>query len=143
MGSLPVRAPKPAVNSRELRLFVPYTTQKLTARALRAAMDLAGGLSVQVSVVAVQVVPFACPLDRPPVAVEHMKRELGELAGNAGMPVQGSVVLARDREDGFRHALKPGSLILIAVRRRPWRTSEEELARRLAKAGYSVAMVAA
>jgi hypothetical protein len=51
------------------------------------------------------------------------------------------VVLARSCEEGFRHALKPESTILLGTRRRLWKTSEERLAVVLARDGHRVALV--
>jgi hypothetical protein len=143
MESLPVRAQAKAARSAQFQLFIPYTTRELAVRALRAALDLGRNLNAQVTLVKVQVVPFPCPLDHPTVDPEHLKRPLAELIESVDMPVQASVILARDREDGFRSALRPGSLVLIAAKRRFWRTAEEKLARRLSRHGHSVALLEA
>jgi len=50
-------------------------------------------------------------------------------------------VLARSREEGFRYALKPSSIVLVGARKRPWRTAEERLARSLARDGYQVVLM--
>jgi hypothetical protein len=74
-----------------------------------------------------------------------------ELASRCTLAVQPQVVLARDRMEGFRYALKPGSTVLIASHRHVWRgvpwhgvlwqTQPEKLARALALAGHTVALV--
>jgi hypothetical protein len=71
----------------------------------------------------------------------HLVERLMELAGVCALPVQPQVVLARDLEEGFRFALKPSSTVLVATRRRPWRTAEERLARALARDGHKVALM--
>ncbi|MEI9973926.1 MAG: hypothetical protein WDO73_18870 [Ignavibacteriota bacterium] len=43
--------------------------------------------------------------------------------------------------EGFRYALKSGSTVLVATRRRLWRTQEEKLAHTLAQHGYQVTLV--
>jgi hypothetical protein len=143
MESLPVRALGKTARSAQFQLFIPYTNRKLAVRALRAALDLGRNLNAQVSLVAVQVVPFPCPLDHSTVDLEHLKRPLAELIESADMPVQARVILARNWEDGLRSALKPGSLVLIGVKRRLWRTAEEKLARGLSRLGHSVALLEA
>jgi hypothetical protein len=67
--------------------------------------------------------------------------QLVELAGRCELPVSAEVVLARSREEGFRHALKPSSTVLVGTRKRPWRTAEEKLARTLARDGHQVVLM--
>ena len=57
------------------------------------------------------------------------------------MGVSAEVVYARDWEQGLRRVLAPGSLILMAIKRSWWRTSEKRLAARLRKNGHQVIWV--
>ena len=59
--------------------------------------------------------------------------QLTELAAECPLPVNPQVVLARSREEGFRYALQPESTVLVGTHRHFWRTSEERLARMLAR----------
>jgi hypothetical protein len=124
-----------------LELVIPYTNPESTRTALDAAARLAHGLDALVALVAVHVVPFPCPLSRPLVDVEHLRRELLALIGSLSMPVRVSLILARDRELALARILKPRSIVLIATRRRWWRTAEEKLARSLARAGHNVTIL--
>ncbi len=148
MGSLSYPTPHGPVtvtgaSPQGLRLVVPYTTRELTRSALQGAATLARGLRADLTLLAVQVVPFPCPLNRPTVDPEHLERELQALAKTSSLCTRILVVRARDRETGFSHALAPGSLVLVATKRWWWRTAEEQLARSLARAGHSVALVPA
>jgi len=125
----------------DLRLVIPYTTHELTRGALEGAVKLARGLGADLTLVAVQVVPFPCPLSRPTVDPDHLKRELLTVAKTSSLCTRILVVRARDRETGFSSALAPDSLVLVATKRRWWRTAEEKLARSLARAGHSVALI--
>ena len=88
--------------SRELSVCVPYTGADLTRAALRAVVAFARNLGAHVSLVAVQVVPFPLPLDRPAVSPSFFEQELKALADKVEVPVDAHVVIARDREAGFR-----------------------------------------
>jgi hypothetical protein len=127
--------------ARQLQLVIPYTTSELTRTALDAAPKLARELDAEATLIAVHVVPFPCPLDRPTVDPDCLRRKLLAVAKSAAIPVRAVLVYARDWETGFQRVLKPGSLILVATNRRVWRTAEEKLARRLALAGHSVAVL--
>jgi hypothetical protein len=128
---------------RRLGFVVPYTTRELTRSALEGAAKLVSGLSADLTLVAVQVVPFPCPLNRPTVDPDHLERELVALARSSALCTRILVVRARDRESGFHRVLAPESVVLLSTKRRWWRTAEERLARSLARAGHSVALMPA
>ena len=58
----------------ELRAFVLYTTGELTQAALAEAGVLLRNLAVETTLLAVQIVPFALPLERPAVTPEFLER---------------------------------------------------------------------
>jgi hypothetical protein len=66
---------------------------------------------------------------------------LVDLASRCPLSVDPQVVLARYRDDGFRHVLKPASIVLVGARKRFWPTREEKLARSLARDGHQVALL--
>jgi hypothetical protein len=127
--------------SRDLSVCVPYTGADLTRAALAAVLALARNLGAHVSLVAVQVVPFPLPLDRPAVSPSLFEQELKALADRVEAPVDAHVVIARDREAAFDRAIAPGSLVVLATRKRWWPTPQAKLARSLARAGHSVALL--
>ncbi|HVP45429.1 MAG TPA: hypothetical protein VMT32_02555 [Bryobacteraceae bacterium] len=110
----------------------------MTRTALGAVAALTRNLSARVTLVAVQIVPFPLPLDRPDVAPSFLEQELKILARGIDTPVDVHVVIARDRETGIEEAISPGALVVFAAKKHWWPTSHKRLARRLACAGHGV-----
>lgn len=127
--------------SQPIRIVVPYTSSDLSRAALDAAGRLARGLSATVILLAVREVPFPLPLDKPDVQPEFLLRQLRDLTDGIPLPVRVELVLARDKADAFQNAIAPGSVVLLAVRRRWWTTAEERLARALAGRGHAVSLL--
>ena len=124
-----------------VRVVIPYTDPATTRAALSAAGTLTRGLNASIALVAVQVLPFPAPFYCPSSISEHLEARLTELAAGCTTPVDATVVLARDTDEGYRQVLLPGATVLIATRKRWWRTREEKLARALTRAGHKVAVV--
>jgi len=127
--------------SHELSVCVPYTTSVLTRAALKSVVALTRNLGAHVSLVAVQVVPFPLPLDRPAISPSFFEQALKTVARDVEVPVDTQVIIARDREVGFDRAISPGSLVVLATRKRWWRTPQAKLAHLLARVGHSVALL--
>ena len=125
----------------DLQIVIPFSTPRLTKAALKYAADLANDLNARVRLIDIHVVPYGVPLDRPTVNPKHLARRLRQLAQESDMTVSAEIVYARDWEQGFRRSLAPGSLVLMAIRRAWWRTSEKRLAARLRKLGHQVLWV--
>src|SRR2546421_8507809 len=90
-----------------LWMVIPYTTPELTRAALRHA-GVCSDLDVHVALVDIQVVPFPCPLDQPPINKEFSERRLHELFKESGLPGKAGVLYTRDWLEGFRRVLEPG-----------------------------------
>ena len=127
--------------SQKLSVCVPYTTSVMTRVALKGVVALTRNLGAHVSLVAVQVVPFPLPLDRPAISPSFFEQELRTVVRGIEVPVDTQVIIARDREVGFDRAISPGSLVVLATRKRWWPTSQAKLARLLARVGHSVALL--
>ncbi len=127
--------------SQKLSVCVPYTTPDLTRAALKSVVALTQNLGAHVSLVAVQVVPFPLPLDRPAISPSFFEQELKALARDVEVPVDVHVVIARDREAAYDRAISSGSLVVLATRKRRWPTPQAKLARWLACAGHSVTLL--
>jgi len=127
--------------SRELPVCVPFTTSDLTKAALNAAVALTRNLGARVSLVAVLIVPFPLPLDRPTVSPRVIEHELQAVARDIELELDARVVIARDRKEAFHRAISPGSLVVLATKKRRWPTRQVKLARLLARAGHSVAVL--
>jgi hypothetical protein len=125
----------------ELEVVVPYTDPETTAAALQRAGDLTAGLDAKVLLIAVHTLPYPVPFVCPALVHAHLVEQLMELASHCPLAVQPQVVLARDRMEGFRYALKAASTILLATRRHLWKTQEEKLAHALAEVGHKVALL--
>jgi hypothetical protein len=124
-----------------LPVFVPYTTPELTGAALEAAAALTRSLRATAVLLAVHVVPILLPLEEPNVPREYLEQRLRAIAAESAIPVRVELVFTRDPETGLRQALAPESLVLIATRKRWWKTAEEKMARFLAREGHSVLLV--
>jgi hypothetical protein len=126
-----------------LSIVIPFTTPELTRVALRHA-GVCTDLDVHVSLVEVQVVPFPCPLDQPPVNTEFSEHRLQGLLKESGLPGQTAVLHSRNWLEGFGRVVGPGSLVVLAARKHWWgKTREEKLARTLSKAGHHVMLLRA
>src|SRR6266849_5819466 len=131
----------PAANSPDLQIVIPHRTPQLTRAALKYAATLANDLNVRLRLIDVHVVPWGVPLDEPTVDPKYLTRRIRSLAQESALPVSAEVVYSRDWEQGLRRSLGPGSLVLMAIQRSWWRTSEKRLAVRLRKLGKQVIWV--
>jgi hypothetical protein len=125
----------------EMEVVVPYTEWALTDALLKRAAALTAGLNVRLTLVAVHAVPFPASFPGPTAVHAHLVEQLENLSSRCTLPVQAQVVMARSREEGFRYMLRPDSTVLVGTRKRPWRTSEERLAKMFVADGHKVALV--
>jgi hypothetical protein len=128
-----------APQAAELDIVIPFTTPELTRTAINAANRMGAGLHAALRLVRVQVVPFELDLNRPPVFIDFLKEQLGGFKST--LPLAGEVRLARDFEDGLKSTLGPDSVVILATKRRPWKTSTERLSRSLRRSGYRTVLV--
>src|SRR6476646_6767679 len=125
----------------DLEFVVVYIEPDVTRAVLQRAAVMTAGLNARFSLVAVQTVPYPASFGAPDATHRFFSSQLLELCNECDRPVTADVVVARARDDGFRHILKPGSTVLVGSRKRWWRTSEESLARSLAADGHKVVLV--
>lgn len=130
-----------AVEPHAIELSVLYTEPALTEALLQRAATLTAGLDAKIQLVAVHTVPYPADFECPAAVHAHLVNRLVGLASLCPLQVNPVVVLARSRAEGFAFALERESTVLVASRRKPWRTAEERLARSLAQDGYKVALV--
>jgi hypothetical protein len=128
-----------APQAAELDLVIPFTTPELTRAAINAANRMGAGLNAALRLVRVQVVPFELDLHRSPVFIDFLKEQLAGF--ESALPMAGEVRLARDFEDGLKGTLGPDSVVILATKRRLWRTNTERLSRRLRRFGYRTVLV--
>jgi hypothetical protein len=124
----------------DLQVVIPHRAPQLTRAALKYAESIADDLNVRLRLIDVHVVPYGFPLDKP-TSPPYLARRLRSLARESTLSVSAEIVFARDWEQGLRRALGPGSLVLMAIKRSWWRTSDKRLAARLRKLGHQVIWV--
>ena len=140
-GSKSLNALAPDAVFSSVQVVIPHRTPELTRAALHYAASLANDLNVRLRLVDVHVVPYGVPLEEPTVSPKHLIRKIRNLARESSLPVSPEIVYARDWEQGLRRSLSPGSIVLMAIKRSWWRTSEKRLAARLRKLGHQVMWV--
>jgi hypothetical protein len=119
---------------RGLDLVVPFTTPALTQTALDSANQLGAGLDSRIRLVKVQVVPFPLDLNQSPVVLDFIREQLRHF--RSALEVAPEILLSREMEPGLRSTLQRDSIVVLAYRKRPWRTREERLAESLWRDGY-------
>ena len=125
----------------EIEIVVPYTEWAVTRAVLDRVVGLTAGLNVAITLVAVHTIPYPATFGCPTAVHAHLVEQLVDLASRCPLPVNPQVVLARSREEGFRHVLRPESTVLVGSRKHWWRSNEESLARSLARDGHKVALL--
>jgi len=120
---------------------VLYTTPKATRDALGIAAALGHGLGMNPSLLDIQVVPYSCGMDRPPVDPAFSKRRLEGIAGECDALMRAEVVYTRDRVEALERRLSPGTLVLIPVRGFWGRLFKRSLVRKLTRLGHDVVLV--
>jgi hypothetical protein len=123
-----------------LRVVIPYTNPELTRAALRHA-GVCTDLNMRVSLIDIQVIGFPCPLDQPPIRKEFSEQRLRDLFEPTRLPGTTRILYTRDWLEGFRRVLEPHSIVIVAAKKRWWRTREEKLAQTLLKAGHDVMLL--
>jgi hypothetical protein len=124
-----------------LALVIPFTTPELTRAAINAASGLGAGLYLDIRLVKIEVVPYTLDLMRPPVAADFLKEQLRRFP--SALPIKREIFFAREFEPGLRGALNENSVVILATRKRPWRTRTERLAAYLRRCGHTVVLVPA
>jgi hypothetical protein len=140
--AMPVRLPlETETRISDLQIVVLFTTPETTREALRYAATLSEGLRLNVRLIDVEVVPYGCSLDQPPVDPKFARERLQKLALEYGTSNQAEVLYARDRDEALLRRLSPGSLVLIPVRGFWGRFCQKQLMRELTRHGHDVVLV--
>jgi hypothetical protein len=128
---------EPNRQTAELDLVVPFTTPELTRTALQAAERLGAGLNGAIRLLKVQVVPF--PMQQSPVHLGFLKKQLALF--QSALPLSAHIVLGREYEPDLMRALRPDSIVILASKKRLWRTHTESMAAKLRHSGHRVVLV--
>jgi hypothetical protein len=123
-----------------LDIVVPYTTPRLTRLALREAEELALKLPSRIRVMRMLAVPFPLDLRNPPVALDTIREQTRQVA--RGIAAAEIVLFpTRDPEKTLLKILRLASIVVIASKRRWWRTAQDRLQKICEKQGHQVALV--
>ena len=123
-----------------LDIVVPYTTPYLTRLALKKAEELGSEIPANIRVLRMQRVPFPLDIHHSPVSLDTLREQTRQVA--RGIPTSEILIyLTRDPHETLLKALQPDSILVIASRKRWWRTSQERLKKLCEKNGYRVALV--
>ena len=123
----------------KLQIQLVFTGFAAGKAALATVGQYARDLGARITIVAAQVVPYPLPLEKPPVDVGLLQRDLGALA--AAQPVETAVqiYLCRDAWETLRHALPRESTVIVSGPKRWWWPSaEQRFAGRLRRDGHRV-----
>lgn len=124
-----------------IEIVIPYTEWSLGLAAMDRAAVLAARLSAMVRLIAVHTVPYPMQFRCPALVHAYLVEQLVDLASRSPLMVQPQVVLARSLGEGFRAAMPAESTVLVAARRRLWKTHEDRLAATLAGEGHKVSLI--
>jgi len=127
--------------AREIELVVPFTDAPTTRSVLARMHTLMAGLNARILLVAVHSLPYPAPFTCPTATHAFLVDQLLELSSECPMPVASQVVLARSREDGFRHAVSTEATVVLGTHKHIWRTAEERLAKMLVADGHKVILL--
>ena len=121
----------------QLDLVIPFTTPELTVAAVRAAEAFGTDLHASIRLVKLHMVPFH--VASSPVDPKFVEDQLNSI--EASLPIRRLAVFTRDCERDLLAMLGPDSVVVLAMRRRLWRTSTEALAARIRLHGHRVILV--
>ena len=123
-----------------LDIVVPYTTPRLTRLALREAQELASKLPSRVRLLRMLTVPYPLDLRYPPLEL-HILREQTRQVARGIATAEIVLFLTRDPEQSLLKIMRPGSIVVMASKKRWWRTAQERLKGFCERHGHHVALV--
>jgi hypothetical protein len=120
-------------------VFVLFTSMDRTLKALEKASQLAQSLHRSIEILVVQTVPFALPLEAPPVSNEFLVKRLGEMADRFPIQIKISAYLCRDPMIALKRILKRNCQVVLGVPKTSWwPTRHHKLVRKLSHTGFDV-----
>jgi hypothetical protein len=135
---------KPGGISTQLQLpvFILFTSMDRTLKALEKASQLAQSLHKSIEILVIQTVPFALPLEAPPVSNEFLMNRLEEMANRFPIRIKISAYLCRDPVVALKRILNRNCRIVMGVPKTRWRlTRDHKLVRKLSHTGFDVIAV--
>jgi len=152
LNSAVTKPARPSVNwetpeilgPKRLEVNVIFTDPQATVAALKTAGSLARDLGASIRVRAAITVPYALPLDKPPVSASFIEEFVSDLVCRLDLDVfEPSVCLylCRDQIETLSQVLSPNSLVVIGGREHWWPTAERRVAKALRSKGHRVVFV--
>jgi hypothetical protein len=128
-----------------IEVVVIHTSIPATLVALKTAATLAKGLSARIRLVVPQVVPYALPLEAPPVPASVAERRFRTIAEEVTVETTVEIVPCRDIGSALETLLRSRSLVVLGARSSRccslgWPNAETRLARRLRSLGHQVVL---
>ncbi|TAM81900.1 MAG: hypothetical protein EPN47_10875 [Acidobacteria bacterium] len=122
---------------------VIFTGNGSSRHALRAAGNLARDLGVRLRFIVLRAVPYALPLNKPPVPAEFTERKFKALAEGIEIESHIDVLICncRSRQVALAKILPPDSVVVIGGLEKWWPTKASRLAARLQSEGHEVILV--
>jgi hypothetical protein len=120
----------------QLEITVVFTTPEATISATKRAAAFLHGLNARINLVAAQPVPFPLGLDNPPVSLAFNELQLLRIAMTSSVEMNVKLYLCRSRVETLISVLKPGSVLIVGVRKKWLPTWERKLTRKLKSAGF-------
>ena len=127
-----------------LEVNVIFTDPQATVAALKTAGSLARDLGACIRVRAALAVPYALPLNKPPVSAGFIEEFLSDLVCRLELDAFEPSVhlyLCRDQVETLLHVLSPNSLVVIGGRKHWWPTAERRAAKALRSKGHRVVFI--
>src|SRR5262249_45750429 len=122
----------------ELCITVLFTDSRRTRLAVNTAMKLAQDLNASFQIVALRVVPYPLPLDKPPIPREFTGQQILESVKDLLVPATVRIYDCRDPEATLLKVLPPASVVIAGFRKTWWPSRKRKLARELIEAGHEV-----
>jgi len=127
-----------------LEINVIFTGPQTTVAALKKAESLARDLSARIQVRAAIAVPYALPINKPPVSVGFIEKLLSDLVSDLELDdfePHVHLYLCRDQVETLLQVLSPHSLVVIGGRKHWWFSEERRVAKALRSKGHRVVFV--
>jgi hypothetical protein len=130
--------PTGEASDRRLEITVIVTSFENTVAAVKQAGMLLQGLDGSISLVDAQSVHHALALERPPISPDFSRRKILAIAEESTVEIRAHIYWCRSRLETLAKVLRPGSPVVIGIRKRWWPSWENKLARQLQRLGHEV-----
>lgn len=122
----------------QLEVALLFTCPEATINALEKTAALLAGLNARINLIAVQSVPYTLELNNPPVSVPFNEQRLQDIASESPIETAANLYICRCPFETLTSVLKPGSILVVGIRKTWWPTWERRLARKLKSAGVRI-----